>query len=57
MKITVVIPTYNEAENIPILMSEIFSLGIPELSVLIVDDNSPDGDPQESKRGSWASVY
>ncbi len=43
MKITVVIPTYNEAENIPILMSEMFSLGIPELSVLIVDDNSPDG--------------
>lgn len=43
MKITVVIPTYNEAENIPILVSELFSLGIPELNMIIVDDNSPDG--------------
>ena len=43
MKITIVIPTYNEAENLEKLLSAIFGLDMPELSVLIVDDNSPDG--------------
>ena len=43
MKITVVIPTYNEAENIPKLFSDIFALPLPDLRVLVVDDNSPDG--------------
>jgi len=42
VKITVVLPTYNEAENLPTLVSALFSLPL-ELSVLIVDDNSPDG--------------
>ena len=42
MKITVVIPTYNEAENLPRLVSVLFSLPL-DLSVLVVDDNSPDG--------------
>ncbi|MCS7285935.1 MAG: polyprenol monophosphomannose synthase [Anaerolineae bacterium] len=39
----VVIPTYNEAENVPKLVGELFALAIPNLSILIVDDNSPDG--------------
>lgn len=43
MRVTVVIPTYNEAENLPKLVSALFSLSIPELSLLVVDDNSPDG--------------
>lgn len=42
MRITVVIPTYNEAENLPKLVSALFSLPI-DISILIVDDNSPDG--------------
>ena len=42
MRITVVIPTYNEAENLPKLVSVLFSLPL-DLSVLVVDDNSPDG--------------
>lgn len=46
MKITVVIPTYNEAENLPKLVSALFSLSLPELSILVVDDNSPDGTGQ-----------
>lgn len=45
MKTTVIIPTFNEAENLPRLVSAIFSLP-GELSVLIVDDNSPDGTGQ-----------
>src|SRR5437763_1512085 len=40
---TIVIPTYNENENIERLLETIFNLGIPDLRVIIVDDNSPDG--------------
>lgn len=43
MKTTFVVPTYNEAENIPRLVSTLFGLDFPDLSILIVDDNSPDG--------------
>jgi dolichol-phosphate mannosyltransferase len=43
MKIIQVIPTYNEAQNIPVLVSALFSLKLPEHHILIVDDNSPDG--------------
>ena len=41
MRITVVTPTYNEAENLPKLVSALFSLPL-DLRVLVVDDNSPD---------------
>lgn len=45
MKLTVVLPTYNEAENLPLMVNELMSLDLPdtELSILVVDDNSPDG--------------
>jgi len=39
----IIIPTYNEKENIENLVRAIFSLNVPDLKVLIVDDNSPDG--------------
>ncbi|MCF8118554.1 MAG: polyprenol monophosphomannose synthase [Desulfarculaceae bacterium] len=42
METLVVIPTYNEAENLPPLHEALFGLGL-DLGVLIVDDNSPDG--------------
>ncbi|MGE5249312.1 MAG: polyprenol monophosphomannose synthase [Bacteroidota bacterium] len=42
MRITVVTPTYNEAENLPGLVSALFALPL-ELRLLVVDDNSPDG--------------
>jgi dolichol-phosphate mannosyltransferase len=42
LKITVVTPTFNEAENLPKLVSALFSLPL-DLRVLVVDDNSPDG--------------
>ncbi len=42
MRITVVTPTYNEAENLPKLVSALFSLPL-DLRLLVVDDNSPDG--------------
>jgi dolichol-phosphate mannosyltransferase len=43
MKTIVVIPTYNEADNVGPISQAIWELGIPDLSILIVDDNSPDG--------------
>ena len=42
-KITVVIPTYNERENLPELARQLLALPLPGLSLLVVDDNSPDG--------------
>ena len=46
MKTTIVIPTYNEAENISKLVTELFALPIKDLNILFVDDNSPDGTGQ-----------
>ena len=42
MKSIVVIPTYNEKENINRMIDTLFGLGL-DLQILIVDDNSPDG--------------
>ena len=42
-KIVVVIPTYNEAENLFAITAELFSLPVDNLEILVVDDNSPDG--------------
>lgn len=47
--IIIVIPTYNEAANIALLLRELFSLD-SNLPVLVVDDNSPDGTYAEVKR-------
>jgi dolichol-phosphate mannosyltransferase len=46
MKTIIVIPTYNEAENLPALAAELFNLGLEDLQILIVDDASPDGTGQ-----------
>ncbi|MGV8026647.1 MAG: polyprenol monophosphomannose synthase [Anaerolineaceae bacterium] len=43
---TIVIPTYNERENLPKLLEDLFSLPLNDLHGLIVDDNSPDGTGQ-----------
>ena len=42
MKTLIIIPTYNEIDNLSPLLKEIFSYA-PETDILIVDDNSPDG--------------
>lgn len=42
-KVTVVLPTYNERENLPKLVASLAAQNIPDLRVLVVDDNSPDG--------------
>lgn len=42
MKLSVVVPTYNEMENIEALVTALLALPL-ELDVVVVDDNSPDG--------------
>ena len=42
MKTLIIIPTYNEAENIERIIEEIFKLTL-DIDILVVDDNSPDG--------------
>ena len=43
LRTIVVIPTYNEAENLALLVAAILSLELPDLGILVVDDDSPDG--------------
>jgi dolichol-phosphate mannosyltransferase len=42
MKTLVVIPTYNEKENIPAIVPAVLAKN-PGVEILVVDDNSPDG--------------
>lgn len=41
MRPLVIVPTYNERDNLPLLVGRL--LAIPALRVLVVDDGSPDG--------------
>jgi dolichol-phosphate mannosyltransferase len=43
---TVVIPTYNEANNLPVMAAELLALDLDALQILVVDDDSPDGTGQ-----------
>lgn len=42
MKTLIIIPTYNEKENIEELIGEIFKV-VPSVNIMVMDDNSPDG--------------
>jgi dolichol-phosphate mannosyltransferase len=41
-RVSVIVPTYNEAENISVLLRRILQ-AIPEAEIIVVDDGSPDG--------------
>lgn len=46
MKYSVILPTYNERENLPLMISMLnhhFSLHNIDYEIIVVDDNSPDG--------------
>lgn len=45
MHVAVVVPTYNERENLPALVGRLLALPL-HLTVIVVDDNSPDGTGQ-----------
>ncbi len=45
LKVSIIIPTYNEAKNLPLLIKEVFDnidKGKVDLELIVVDDNSPD---------------
>ena len=54
-RLMVVLPTYNERENLPRITQALFALGLPGLEILVVDDNSPDGTGElaETLRGEY----
>ena len=41
-KTLICLPTYNERENLPLLVAEIHAI-VPHVHILVIDDNSPDG--------------
>jgi dolichol-phosphate mannosyltransferase len=41
--VVIVIPTYNEAANLPAMAGALLALPVPGLRLLVVDDDSPDG--------------
>lgn len=45
MRVLTVIPTYNEKENLPLVVERLRA-AVPDCHVLVVDDNSPDGTGQ-----------
>ncbi len=43
LRVAVVVPTYNEAETLPILIEQVLQQNIEGLGFIVVDDGSPDG--------------
>ena len=41
--IVVVLPTYNEADNLPAIVAALLALSLPNFKIVVVDDASPDG--------------
>ena len=54
MKPVVIVPTYNEKENIEILLGDLLALPVA-LSAIVVDDGSPDGTGQLADQ--WAARF
>jgi dolichol-phosphate mannosyltransferase len=54
----IIIPTYNESLNAPVLIAKIFK-HIPSSSILIIDDMSPDGTAEivESLKKEYPDLY
>ncbi|NWG09546.1 MAG: polyprenol monophosphomannose synthase [Nitrososphaerales archaeon] len=53
-RIAILIPTYNERDNIPILIDDIFKIlsNGHDVHIVVIDDNSPDGTAQVVKKVS-----
>lgn len=50
LALTVILPTYNERENVPVLIADILRTVREPVRVMVVDDNSPDGTWQVVER-------
>ena len=57
MRDIILLPTYNERENIRDIVPRIFAM-CPDISVMVIDDNSPDGTAQivEELRATYPSL-
>lgn len=57
-ELLIFIPTYNERENVALILSQILALELPA-DILFVDDNSPDGTGQllDSLAASHSNVF
>jgi dolichol-phosphate mannosyltransferase len=49
-QVCVVIPTYNEADNLPAIVAALLDMPLAALQVVVVDDDSPDGTGQVADR-------
>ena len=54
MRTYIIVPTYNEAENLPNLLNDIFALPV-EVCVINVDDGSPDGTGDIAEK--WVAAH
>ena len=54
--ILIIIPTFNESENISIIMKQIIET-ISNVDILVVDDDSPDGTAKEVVSFSKVTIY
>lgn len=50
LPVCIVLPTYNEADNLPAILAALLDLPLPGLQVIVVDDDSPDGTGQIANR-------
>lgn len=55
MSLTILLPTYNEAENINPLIRALRKY-MPKADIIVIDDNSPDGTAALTKKGSRITV-
>ncbi|MFH0805213.1 MAG: polyprenol monophosphomannose synthase [Patescibacteria group bacterium] len=46
MRPVIILPTYNERENLAPIVRELLALRVPDLRIIVVDDGSPDGTGQ-----------
>lgn len=49
-RVVVVVPTYDERNSLPVLVEQLTALPVPDLRILVVDDNSPDGTGEVADR-------
>lgn len=49
-KVIVLVPTYNEAENLELMVQTLLALPVDGLEIMVLDDNSPDGTGQIADR-------
>jgi len=55
MKYSVILPTYNEAENIAAMIRELAVLAPDRMEIIVVDDHSPDGTAAAAERAAAAA--